>query len=365
MQEESVRRGYDHSHAVRRSKRKFIATHCPQPHMRTTMLRHSIFPAMRCKTRLGRPMMSRLGSAVLVAVLSCTCSITLADDPIPGIGPVGDIEVVAADLQFTEGPTVDGEGNLYFTDIPADRIHRWTEADGLSVFLEPAGHANGLMWTAGSGLRACQMDGKLVGIDIKTREVTTLAEQFEGARFNAPNDLVVDRSGGTYFTDPLYRAPTPLPQGMMSVYYVSAAGEVSRVVDDMPAPNGILLSPDEKTLYVIPSQDSKVMCYPVLEPGKLGEGEVFCEIQQTEDSNGKQGGDGAAIDTKGNLYFTTALGIQVFTPAADYLGAIAFPEHPANVTFGGSDFKTLIVTARTSVYRVRMEAIGHRYPGAQ
>ena len=335
------------------------------------MLSPSIFPAMHGKARLSRPamarrpMMSRLGSTVLLAVLSCTCSITLADDPIPGIGPVGDIEVVAADLQFTEGPTIDGEGNLYFTDIPADRIHRWTEADGLSVFLEPAGHANGLMWTAGSGLRACQMDGKLVGIDIKTREVTTLAEQFEGARFNAPNDLVVDRSGGTYFTDPLYRAPMPLPQGMMSVYYVSAAGEVSRVVDDMPAPNGILLSPDEKTLYVIPSQDSKVMCYPVLEPGKLGEGEVFCEIQQTEDSNGKQGGDGAAIDTKGNLYFTTALGIQVFTPAADYLGAIAFPEHPANVTFGGSDFKTLIVTARTSVYRVRMEAIGHRYPGAQ
>ena len=291
--------------------------------------------------------------------------LSLADEPIPGIGPVGEIQKIEGTFHFTEGPTVDGDGVLYFTDIPADRIHRWTEQDGVSVFLEPAGHANGLMWTEKCGLRACQMDGKLVGIDIDTKEVTVLAEEFEGKRFNAPNDLVVDRQGGTYFTDPLYRAPTPLPQGMMSVYYVAADGKVTRVVDHLPAPNGILLSPDETMLYVIPSQDSQVWAYPVLSPGELGEGKVLCKIRQTENSDGKQGGDGATVDTEGNLDLTTALGIQVLSPSGDYRGAIAFPEHPANVVFGGADLKTLIVTARTSVYYVPMAAQGHRYPGGQ
>lgn len=304
--------------------------------------------------------------ALALGLLGNSSSIDLlAGEPIEGIGPIGAVEKLAGDFEFTEGPAVTDDGTLFFTDIPNDRIHRWTKDEGVSVFIEGAGHANGLMWTPHTGLRGCLMDGRLVDISLETKELKTLADTFNSIRFNAPNDLVIDRQGGTYFTDPLYLAPTPLPQGTMSVYYVDRDGNVTRVVEQMEAPNGILLSPDEKTLYVIPSQDSKVMAFPVEEPGQLGQGRVFCEIVQTADSNGKQGGDGATVDTQGNLYFTTALGVQVFTPEAEYLGAIEFPEHPANVTFGGPDFKTLIVTARNSVYQVPMEAQGHRYPGGE
>lgn len=311
----------------------------------------------------------QLHSALVVGVLAwmgilCSSQSGWAGDPIEGIGPVGPIEKLAGDFAFTEGPAVDDDGVLYFTDIPADRIHRWTATEGLSVYIEGAGYANGLMWTPATGLRGCLMDGRLIAIG-EDKQITTLAETYNGTRFNAPNDLVIDAQGGTYFTDPLYRAPMPLPQEKMSVYYVDKAGEVTRVVEEMPAPNGIVLSPDEKTLYVIPSQDSKVMAFDVTSPGVLGPGRVLCEIVQTADSDGKQGGDGATVDTEGNLYFTTALGVQVFAPSGNHLGTIEFPEHPANVTFGGPDFKTLIVTARTSVYQAPMAARGHRYSGAE
>lgn len=302
-----------------------------------------------------------LTSLLLVGTSASTPAQSLPEE----LGPTGPVEKLGGDFQFTEGPAVDEEGVLYFTDIPANRIYRWTEADGFEVFVEPSGHANGLMWTPGTGMVVCQMDGSLARLDLKERTFETLADAYKGNRFNAPNDLVVDSTGGIYFTDPLYRAPQPLPQGTMGVYYRSAAGQVSQVIADLPAPNGILLAPDEKTLYVIPSQDSKIRAYPVTEPGQLGTEAIFASMKQGEGSDGKQGGDGGTIDTQGNLYVTTGLGVQVFSPEGKLLGIIEFPEHPANVTFGGKDFRSLIVTARTSVYRVPMAAQGHRYRGTQ
>src|SRR6185437_6021033 len=174
----------------------------------------------------------------------------------------------------------------------------------------------------------------------------------------APNDLVIDRSGGVYFTDPHFRAPEVLPQGVTAVYYIAAGGKVSRLIDDLKAPNGVILSPDEMTLYVIPSMQEEMMAYPVEGPGKLGKGRVFCRTKQAEGKQGT-GGDGLTIDEKGNLYITTALGLQVFSPEGKALGIIEFPEVPANVTFGGKDRKTLYVTARTSLYTAPMEAQGH------
>jgi gluconolactonase len=194
--------------------------------------------------------------------------------------------------------------------------------------------------------------------------VRALAGTYEGKRFNAPNDLVVDRSGGVYFTDPHFRAPEPLPQAVTAVYYIAAGGKVSRLIDDLKAPNGVILSPDEKTLYVIPSMQEEMMAYPVEAPGKLGKGRVFCRTKQAEGRQGT-GGDGLTIDTKGNLYIATGLGLQVFNPHGELLGIIALPEAPANVTFGGKDRKTLYVTARTSLYTAPMEAQGHVFPGGK
>ena len=327
-------------------------------------------------TRTIRQPATRIAVLPLAAIVIAAASVSLAmsfgtvlsaQEPnrIEGIGPLGPVEKIAGDFQFTEGPAVDDDGTLYFTDIPNERIHRWAQSDGLSTLLEPSGHANGLLWTAATGLIGCQMDGRVVAIDVTDGSVKVLAEAFEGVRFNAPNDLVVDSQGGIYFTDPLYLAPEPLPQGKMSVYYITPAGKVSRVVDSLPAPNGIVLSPDESVLYVIPSQDPQVRTYEVKSPGVLGEERIHCRLQLPEGVTAGQGGDGGTVDESGNLYVTTALGVQVIAPDGDRLGTIEFPEHPANVTFGGSDFRTLIVTARTSVYRVPLQVRGHRYRGAR
>jgi gluconolactonase len=143
---------------------------------------------------------------------------------------------------------------------------------------------------------------------------------------------------------------------------VGGNGQAARLIDDLPNPNGVILSPDEKTLYVIPSGQAEMMAYPVLSPGKIGAGKVFCTLQQAEGKKGT-GGDGLTVDVKGNLYITSGLGLQVFSPTGSLLGIIKLPEQPANVTFGGRDNKTLYVTARTSLYTVPMAVAGHVFPG--
>ncbi|MEZ6090211.1 MAG: SMP-30/gluconolactonase/LRE family protein [Pirellulaceae bacterium] len=281
---------------------------------------------------------------------------------IDGIGPVGEIEKVQDGFQFTEGPASDGEGTLYFTDIPAETIFQLSADGKISPLTTTSGHANGLMFDGEKHLIACQMDGQVVRIDRKTKDVEVLAGQYEGKRFNAPNDLVIDRQGGVYFTDPLFRAPEPLPQGTQGFYYIAPDKSVTQLDKDLPAPNGIALSPDEKTLYVIPSMSAEMLAYDVKEPGKIENRRVFCRLKQKQ-ADGNSGGDGMTIDTKGNLYITAATGVQVFDPSGKMLGNIAFPQQPANVTFGGPDRKTLYVTARTGLYRCAMEAAGHVYPG--
>jgi gluconolactonase len=289
-------------------------------------------------------------------------AVLMAEDGKPvrieGIGPSGPIVKLHTGFKFTEGPASDRRGNVYFSDIPNERIHK-IDADGkLSVFREKSNRANGLMLNARGRIVACEMDGQiaLYSADGKARRV--LVESYNGKRFNAPNDLVIDKDRGIYFTDPTFGAPDPLPQGKAAVYYIAADEKVSRLLDDLPNPNGVILSPDEKTLYVIPSGQAEMMAYPVESPGKIGKGRVFCTLKQRREG-GKSGGDGLTVDAKGNLYITSELGLQVFAPDGKMLGVIALPEVPANVTFGGKDLKTLYVTARSSVYTVPMEVKGH------
>jgi gluconolactonase len=206
------------------------------------------------------------------------------------------------------------------------------------------------------------MSGTIVALSADGKERRVIADKYDGQRFNAPNDLVLDEHGGVYFTDPAFRAPKELPQGKTCVYYVAADGKVTRLIDDLPNPNGVILSPDEKTLYVIPTGQADMMSYPVEGPGKLGKGKVFCTLQQPDKAK-NTGGDGLTVDKKGNLYITSQLGLQVFEPTGKMLGIIKFPEQPSNATFGGKDMKTLFVTARTSLYTVEMEVEGHRFPG--
>ena len=269
-------------------------------------------------------------------------------------------------LRFTEGPAADAKGNVYFTDIPNERILRVdTEERKLTVFREASGRANGLMFNAKGELVACEGgNGRVTAIARDGKTVRIIAAEFGGKPFNSPNDLVIDRQGGVYFTDPHFGRPRELPQEVMAVYYVAPDGKVARLVSDLKRPNGVILSPDEKTLYVVPSGQAEVMAYPVLAPGKLGKGRVFARLEQPPRFK-DTGGDGLTVDTDGNLYITSRLGIQVYSEKGDYVRLIAVPEVPANVTFGGKERKTLYITARRSLYTLRVDAKGHVFPAGK
>lgn len=306
-------------------------------------------------------MSHRIGISIrLLAIFSCAALAargTIAAEPIEGIGPKGPVREVYSKCLFTEGPAALADGSLLFTDIPKALILKVDPQGNVSTFHEESNHANGLMLNDSGEVYACEMDGQLAAISLADGKRSVIADKYEGQRFNAPNDLVIDQAGGVYFTDPGFRAPDPLPQGVTAVYYVNAQGEVTRLIDDLPNPNGVILSPDEKTLYVIPTGQEEMMAYSVSEPGQIDEGRVFCRLKQAPGKSGS-GGDGLTVDSEGNLYITSSLGLQVFSPEGELLGIIEFPKQPANVTFGGPDGKTLFVTARSSVYAVDMEAKG-------
>lgn len=277
------------------------------------------------------------------------------------IEPSSPVEKLKDGFQFLEGPAWGPDANLYFTDIPANRIYRYRPQDSaFDVFVEPTGHSNGLMFNSDGNLLACQMDGRLVSISLADKKETVLADKHNNVRFNACNDLVIDTAGGIYFTDPRYQSPEPYPQGTEAFYYRSADGNVVRLGADLQAPNGIGLSPDGKTLYVVPSMQKQIMAYEVMEPGKIGPGRVLCELKQPEGED-NTGGDGMTIDSLGNLYITSGIGVQIFDPQGNLLHTIAVPEVPANVTFGGEDYKTLYITARKGLYRCTMPVAGYKF----
>lgn len=280
---------------------------------------------------------------------------------VQAIEPVGPVELIRDGFEFLEGPAYDPKGVLYFSDIPANKVYALNAAGEFSVLTDQSAHTNGIVYGAGGKfagkLVACQMDGRIVTYDPQSGQAEVLAEQFNGQRFNAPNDLVVDAAGGIYFTDPFFRAPQPLPQEIQAVYYRAADGTVSRVTGNIAAPNGVALSPDGKRLYVIPTQQAEMLVYEITGPGQIGQAQVFCTLRQPEGRSGT-GGDGMVVDEQGNLYITSNLGVQIFSPEGQYRGLVATPEQPANVTFGGPEFKTLYITARTGLYRAEMPIAG-------
>lgn len=301
--------------------------------------------------------MTRLFCTGLIAALTVCPLAAQESSPSSSVSPLGPVIKVHGNFAFTEGPARDPSGGYFFTDIPNTTIHH-VDTDGkLTVFTDQSKHTNGLFTTADGRLLACQMDGQVVSYDRETGESETIANAYQGTRMNAPNDLVNDRDGGIYFTDPRYRAPQPLPQSIEAVYYIAKDGAVRRVTPGLPAPNGIGLSPDGQRLYVATSAGSNMMVYDVLGPGKLSEGRVFCKITQPPGES-DNGSDGITVDVRGNVYFTTKLGIEIVSPEGQSLNIVAIPEHPANVTFAGEDRKTMIVTARTSVYSVAMPIAG-------
>lgn len=262
------------------------------------------------------------------------------------IAPGAKVVKLAGDFTFTEGPAVDKAGNVFFTDVREQKIHKWSVDGKLSTHREDTGGANGLFFDKDGNLLACEGDAGRVTRQDKKGAITVLADTFGGKRFNKPNDLWIDPKGGVYFTDPLYGRDAKMSQPAMNVYYIPPGGKVTRVIEDVTKPNGILGTPDGKKLYVADPGAKTIWLYPIGKDG-LGERKKFAEI----------GCDGMTMDQKGNVYFTEN-GVVVYSPKGERLGAIATPERPANVVFGGKDRKTLFITARTSLYAIDMAVTG-------
>ena len=265
-----------------------------------------------------------------------------AQDKIAHIGPSGEIKKAHTGFKFTEGPACDGDGNVYFSDIPNEKIHKIDASGKLSVFREKSNVANGLMVNAKGEIVARELSGAIVALSADGEERRVICDKYEGNRFNAPNDLVIDKAGGVYFTDPSFRAPTPLPQNKTCVYYVDASGKVTRLIDDLPNPNGVRLSPDEKTVYVFrrPEVTDELSARGQARKGK-------CSANRLSWEGGNGGGDGGTIDEKGNVYIAagTGPGLRLIRQDARHDQF----EHPSNATFGGKDMKTLFVSAPPSL----------------
>lgn len=300
---------------------------------------------------------------LLALVLTVLVRPAIAEDeitPIKRIGPTGPLRVVHDDLKFSEGPAANKDGTLYFTDVPAQKVYRATDADAPELILENSENINGTMFASDGRLIGCQSKlGRIIALDIDSGAIDVVADSYNGKPFNMPNDLVLDSQGGVYFTDPAIGSAT---QDKQAVYYVAQSGDVTRLVDDLKFPNGILLSPDEKTLYVLPYITPDMMAYPIESPGKIGQGHSFCQLPPN-DKGRRGGGDGMSVDTQGNLYLTAprVSSIMVVDPSGNTLGLIPLPEVPTNCTFGGEDFKTLYVTTAKTLYALPMEAEGHRF----
>lgn len=281
-----------------------------------------------------------------------------------------EVKKLAGEMKFTEGPVwLPKEKKLIFSDIPNNRLMQWSEADGLSVFREDSKNTNGNILDLEGRLISCQHSGRNLVRTEPDGSITVLADKFEGARFNSPNDVAIRSDGTFWFTDPPWglRGEHEIP-GHWVFKLDPESGEIEVVVKDLAMPNGIVFSPDEKRIYIADTGGHKrhpdeafhdapdiVRCYAVNEEGKLGE-QLF-EIEG--------GSDGMAVDVKGNLYTTHGGAVNVFDADGQLLEKIAVPEGPANCTFGGDDFKTLFITARTSLYSIRLKNAGAKPPGAK
>jgi len=259
------------------------------------------------------------------------------------------VEKLAGGFRFTEGPTADKQGNVYFTDIPNERIHIWSVKGELSTFREKTGKANGLTFDRKGNLLACEGGNRRVVSISPKGKVTVLAERYKGKRFNSPNDLWIDRKGGIYFSDPRYGKREGMEQDGECVDYIRPGSKkVFRVIDDMVRPNGLVGTANGKILYVTDPGSKKTYVYRIQEDGRLANQQLFVE----------QGSDGMTVDEEGNVYLTGE-GVAVYDSRGELIEKIEVPERPANVCFGGKLKQTLYITARGGLYAIRMRVKGH------
>ncbi|MGE3820060.1 MAG: SMP-30/gluconolactonase/LRE family protein [Isosphaeraceae bacterium] len=326
----------------------------------------------------------------LASALSATAADGPADAPLPSalLAPSASVSV-AARTSFLEGPAVDARGVLYFSDLIGNRIHTLTPEGVLGVFREDSGRTNGNTFDHLGRLVSCegaeQGPGgrrRVVRSDPATGAVEVLTERYQGKRYNAPNDVVADARGRIYFTDPYYGDDrSSLELDAEAVYRIDPDGSVTRILSqpEIERPNGLALTPDAKTLYLIdsharPGGNRKIWAFGLTDAGAVAPG----SRRLVYDFGKGRGGDGLRLDTAGNLWVAAGIGIPrhdgetadvppgvyVITPEGRLLGRVPIPEDViTNLAFGGPDRKILYVTAGKSIFKLPLAVSGHAlYP---
>ena len=265
-------------------------------------------------------------------------------------------ERISGDFQFTEGPVwVPERAELLFSDIPASRIHRLRDG-AIEVYRSPSGQANGNTLDPGGRLVTCEHEHRRVSRTEPDGSVVALATRYRGKRLNSPNDVVVRRDGAVYFTDPPYGVRDEARElDFQGVFRIepgageSEEGALRLVADDFLKPNGLAFSPDERVLYCADTERDHVRVFEVTKDGGLAGGRLFCRVERP---------DGMRVDVAGNLWIAARTGVKGFDPSGVSVGSIAVAEQPANLAFGDGDRRTLYVTARKGLYRIRVEIPG-------
>lgn len=261
------------------------------------------------------------------------------------------VDKVGSGYQFTEGPVWSRDGYLLFSDIPASKIIRFVPGQGFSDFRSPSNGTNGNTFDTKGRLYSCEGELRRVVRIGKDGVVAVLADKFQGKRLNQPNDIVVRRDGHIWFTDPAFGPGEKTRElDFYGVYHITPKGELEVIARPKGRPNGLAFSPDGKVLYVDNSDERNVRAYDVDKSGKASNERIVV--------SGIEGvPDGMKVDEKGNLY-VTAKGVAVYSPEGKHLTTIPVPEVPANCAFGDADLQSLYITARTVLYRVRLDVKG-------
>lgn len=286
---------------------------------------------------------------LLTAVFLLTLAGCTEQTPQSLIATGAQVKQLATGFKFTEGPAAHPSGNVYFTDIPQNKIHIYSPSGQVTTFLESTERANGLYFDPQGNLITCQGGGrKLVSID-SAGKITILADNYQGKKLNSPNDLWLAPNGGIYFTDPRYgKKRDDLEQDGAHVYYLPPNSKtLIRVTNDLIKPNGIIGTPNGKTLYIADPGAGITYVYKINPDGTLTDKKFFTP----------EGSDGMTIDTKGNIYLTSGA-VKIYNSKGELIETIDIPEKPSNVTFAGKNKKTLFITARKSIYEIKMNAKG-------
>ena len=292
------------------------------------------------------------------------------------VPPDAKIEKLAGGFKFVEGPLSFSNGNVWFSDVVGNVVRQRSPNGTVTEILSPGGADNPGYAPAGSYIGPngmvhgkdgvvllCQHGNRRIAQIDKNRQVSTFLDRWDGKRFNSPNDLVYKGDGALYFTDPPYglvkQDDDPTKEIPFNGVFRYADGKLTPLVRDMTRPNGIAFSPDEKYLYISNSDEKHRvwMRYDVQPDGSVANGKVFFDAT-SEKAPGLP--DGMKVDSKGNLYGAGPGGLWIFSPEGKHLGTIKPGEAPANCNWGGSDRKTLYITAETGLYRVRLAVEGEK-----